>query len=138
MKYKMMAFILALTVMTWAQTATPAAPSAPQQDNAPATKDKCPCCDKMAGNAKDAHASCMHRDIKAGDNKEKESCCGGKDAMSCMKGDKDKAAASSCGDNCCKDKGAAACCGGKDCGKDCCAKKTGKTAKHCCEDKLNS
>lgn len=153
MKYKMMASILALTVMTWAQTATPTTP-APQQSTVPAAKDKCPCCDKMAAtDAKDAHASCMQHDMKAGDGKEKESCCvgkdaaasccSGKDAMSCMTGDKDKTAASSCGDKCSKDKTAAACCSGK-CAKDgekgCCPseKKAEKAAKSCCEDELRS
>lgn len=147
MKYKMMALTLALTVVTWAQTATPTAPSAPQQSTAPADKDQCPCCDKM-GDAKDAHAGHMHHDMSAKDSKEMASCCagkdakssccgekdgmscmkgdkdkagasccGGKDAKSCMKGDKDKTAASCCGDECGKDKTVASCCGGS-CGKD--------------------
>jgi hypothetical protein len=147
MKYKIIALMLALTVMTWAQTATPTAPST-SQSAVPADKAKCQCCDKMAAaDAKDAHASCMRHDMKAGDSKEKKSCCEGKEAsssndkdaaMSCMKGDKEKAAASSCGDKCGKDKTAAACCDGKDCGKDCCSKKAEKTAASCCESKLHS
>ena len=145
MKFKMLALILVVTIITWAQNATPTTPSAPQQSDAPAAKDKCPCCDKMAADAKDAPVSCMHHEMKAGESEKKESCCAGKDAMSsdakgamsCMKGDKDKPAAS-CGDQCSKDKDAAARCGGKDCGKDCCSKKGEKTAKSCCEENLHS
>ncbi len=67
--------------------------------------------------------------MKAEDGKAKASCCAGKDAsgdskdaMSCMKNDKDKTAASCCKDgcgkdSCAKDKTAAACCSGK-CAKD--------------------
>jgi hypothetical protein len=159
MKYKMMALILALTVMTWAQTATQTTPPAPQPGTEQVDKDKCPCCDKMgATNTKDAHASHMHHDMSAKDgkgmasccgdkdamscmkgdkDKPTDSCCGGKDAKSCMQGDKDKTAASCCGDKCGKDKTASACCGGKDCEKGCCSAKTEKTAKNCCERKLH-
>ena len=171
MKYKMMALILALSVVTWAQTATQTTPPAPQQSTAPADKDKCPCCDKMAADAKDARAGhMMHHDMSAKDSKGMASCCAGKDAksssgdkeamscmkggkdktadsccagkddMSCMKGDKDKAA-SCCGDKCAKDKTASACCGG-DCGKEgekgCCSKKAEKTAMNCCQHKTVS
>lgn len=138
MKYKMIAVVLALTVMSWAQTATQTAPSAPQQSTAPTEKAKCPCCDKMAtADAKDAHACCAHHDMKGGDGKEmasccsgKEaaSCCGGKDAKSCMRSDKDKTAAACCGGNC-----------GKECGEACCSgKKTEKASKTCCGDELRS
>lgn len=144
MKHKMIALILALTVVSWAQTATQSAPAAPQQNTAPAEKGKCPCCDKMAAaGAKDAHACCAHHDHHSGDAKEMASCCSGKDAKSCcgadakscMRGDNGKAAC--CADCCGKDKTAAACCGGKcgkDCEKGCCASnKTEKAARYCCD-----
>jgi len=157
MKYKMLALILALTVLSWAQTATP---TTPQQSTVPADKAKCPCCDMMAAaDAKDAPTCCARHDMKSAmkdkDGKEMASCCagkdakatGGNDAMSCMKNDKDKTAASCCKDGCSKDscgkdKTAAACCCGS-CGKDgekgCCSgKKTEKSAQSCCAKELHS
>jgi hypothetical protein len=90
MKYKMLALILALTVVSWAQTEIQNTPSTPQQSTAP-EKAKCACCDKMAASdSKDTPAACMQKH----DGKETASCCagkdeksgcGGKDAMSCMK-----------------------------------------------------
>jgi hypothetical protein len=160
MKFKMIALVLALTLMSWAQTATQTAPSAPQQSTVPAEKAKCPCCDKMANaDTKDAPACCTHHDMRghtmdAKDSKEMASCCAGKGAksgdckegMACMKNDKDKAAASCCKDacdkdgvSCGKDKTAASCCGngcGQDGKKGCCSEKTEKSAKNCCSDKL--
>lgn len=127
MRHRMLALILALTVASWAQTATQTTPSTPQQST-PTQKAKCPCCDKMAadkGDAKDAHGCCQS--MKAGDGKDMPSCCQGKDAKSCMKDDK---MASACKDCCAKDK-AAACCNhtnGKQCGKSCCTSKSEKTA----------
>jgi hypothetical protein len=51
--------LLALTVVSWAQTATQTTRSTPPQSSAPAEKAKCACCDKMAAaDTKDAHASC--------------------------------------------------------------------------------
>ncbi|HEY6369092.1 MAG TPA: hypothetical protein VIX37_00805 [Candidatus Sulfotelmatobacter sp.] len=111
-------------------------------------------CDKMAVvDSKDAHSCRAHHDMKsdrkAEQGKETASCCSrkdmkssdGKNAMSCLKGDKDKTVASFCKDGCGKDSGAkdktaAACCGGK-CAKDgeksCCSgMKSEKTAKRCC------
>jgi len=130
MKHRILALMLTMTVVSWAQTATQSTPSTPQQSTAPAEKAKCACCDKMAASdAKGEHAACMrhgHGDAKemasccAG--KDDKSCCGGKDAMSCMKGDK-AAAESCCKDGCGKDK-KASCCdhkAGKSCGKDCCS-----------------
>jgi hypothetical protein len=132
MKYKLLAAVLVLTVMSWAQTTTQSAPSTPQQSTVPADKAKCGCCDKMAAtDAKDAHACCAHHDKQAKDSKEMASCCAGKDAksdgkdaMACMKADKDKTATASCGDCCSKDHE-----------KGCCAshKKDDKTAMNCCE-----
>jgi len=125
MKHKIFALILALTVISWAQTATQPAPSTPAQSAS--DKAKCACCDKMAADSKDGHASCMRRgngDVKdmasccAG--KEGKTCCGGTDSKSCMKND--KTASSCCKDGCSKDK-MASCCdrkSGKECGKGCC------------------
>jgi len=141
-KYKMIALILALTVVSGAQTATQTAPAAPQQNAAPAEKEKCPCCDKIAtSGAKDAAACCAHHAQHDAQGKETasccsgkdaKSCCGGADAKSCMKSDKDKAA---CCSACCgKDKTAASCGGncGKDAGCCCSAKKSEKTAQNRC------
>jgi len=136
MKCKILAVVLALTVMSWAQTATQATPSTPQQSTAPADK-KGSCCDKMAAtDAKDAHACCAHHDTQTKDGKEIASCCAGKDAksdgkdtMACMKADKDKTATASCGDCSSGD-----CCS-KDHEKGCCAShlKGEKTAMNCCD-----
>jgi hypothetical protein len=138
MKHKMLALVLALTVASWAQTATQTAPSDPQQSTVPAEKTKCACCDKMAsGNTKAEHSCCAHHEKQTADSKEAascgsgkdaKSCCSGKDAKSCMKGDKN--AGSCCKDSCGKDKTASASCG-KQCGKDCCSPEK-KTATNCC------
>jgi hypothetical protein len=156
MRYKMLALILALTVVSWAQTATQTTTSTPQQSTVPSDKAKSACCDKMAAaDAKDAPSCCARHDMQAKDAKEMASCCagknamssGGRDAMSCMKGDKDKTATSCCKDgcskdNCGKDKTAAACCGGT-CGKNgekggCSGMKGEKTAKRCCAKETHS
>ena len=114
MKRNLIAILLALTSMTWAQSTTPNQTPAPEQKAAPAeAKPGCPCCDKMAtadhsSMHKDMQA-CMHHDASAKDGKEAASCCSGKDVKDA--------------------KGAASCCGGKDaqaCAKDdksagCCA-----------------
>ncbi len=134
MKLRIVALILAMTCMSWAQTATQNNPSAA----ASADKAKCACCDKMASDSKDGHAACMRKGQKMADGKqmssccagkEGASCCGGKDAKSCMKGD--KAMTSCCKDGCGKEK-AASCCdrkAGNGCGKGCCgANKTEKPA----------
>jgi len=134
MKSKILALILALTVVSWAQTATQATPSDSTQNSAPADKAKASCCNKMGANG----ASCpRHGKKEAKDmasccgSKEMNSCCGGKDAKSCMKDD--KSAASCCKDGCGKDKTAKACCSGKECEKGCCSSsKSEKTARNCC------
>jgi len=150
MKHKLIALILALTVVSWAQTATQSTPSAPQQGSAPTEKGKCPCCNKMAAvaaDAKDAHASCANHMKHSGDGKEMagccsdkdkdaKSCCAGSEAKSRMKGDEDKSAC--CGDSCGKDKTADKCCGGKDCEKGCCSKKTEKAASSCSRSGMHS
>ena len=68
MKYKLIAFVLALTVMSWAQSTTPTQTPAPGEKSAPAdAKATCPCCDKMASaDHEDAHA-CMHPKATAED-----------------------------------------------------------------------
>ena len=131
MKHKLFALILALTVMSWAQTATQPAPAAPEQSTS--EKAKCACCDKMAADSKDGHAACMRHDngdakdmASCCSGKEGKSCCGGKDAKSCMKDE--KAAASCCKDG--KDR-MASCCdrkAAKQCGKGCCGSKSEKQA----------
>jgi hypothetical protein len=126
MRNKLFALILALTVVSWAQTATQTTPATPSQSTA-TEKAKGACCDKMAADSKDGHAACM-RSSKMSGGKEMASCCGGKDtasccgkdAKSCMKDE--KSAASCCKDGCGKDK-TASCCdrkAGKECGKGCC------------------
>ncbi len=118
MKYRMLALIVVLTVVSWAQTATQSTPSTQQQSAAP-EKPKGACCDKMgSSDSKDAHAACMRQH----DGKEMASCCAGKDeksccgkdATSCMKDDKTA--------DCCKGKEGMKCDrkAGKDCGKGCC------------------
>lgn len=133
MKSKIFALILALTVVSWAQTSTQAAPSDSTQNSTPADKTKASCCEKMAANG----ASCQRhgkkdaKDTASCCGKEMKSCCGGEDAKSCMKAD--KGAAGCCKDGCGKDKTAKACCGGKECGKNCCSSmKSEKTARNCC------
>jgi hypothetical protein len=115
MKYRMLALILALSVVSWAQTATPTI-SSPQESGAPAAKGAC--CEKMAaGDAKDAHACCAHH----ADAKDMASCCKGKEGASCCDG-KDAKSCSKSGKNNCADCGknetAKVCCGSK-CEKDC-------------------
>lgn len=124
MKYKMFALILALTVVTWAQTATQTAPSAPQQNTAPADKAKCACCDKMASaDAKDVHRCCARHGAPMADAKEMASCCAGKDEKSCC-GGKDAQSCMKVGKmaDCCKGKEGMKCDrkAGKDCRKGCC------------------
>lgn len=131
MKHKMLAVIVALTVTSWAQTATQSPPDS-KPGTASTEKAKCGCCEKMAS-SKDGKMSCMRHAAK--DGKETASCCGGKDccagkdAKSCMKDAKDMG---SCCKDCGKDKMAAACCG-KDCKECSCSGKKEKTASNCCE-----
>jgi len=128
---KILAVMLALVAIAWAQTATQATPSAPSQTTAPADKAKCACCEKMAApDSKEEHASCMRQGKSMGDSKEMASCCagkdesccgGGKDANSCMKGDKTATFCSKEGYS--KGK-SASCCdrkAGKSCSTECCA-----------------
>lgn len=131
MKHKMLALILALTVASWAQTATQTVPSTPQQNTEAGEKSKCPCCDKMkASDMKAGHACCTHHAKKSAEANKGDSCCGGKDAKACMRAD--KSADSCCKDCCGKDKTTASsgCC--KECGKECCGAKKDTTAKNSC------
>lgn len=134
MRHKIFALIVALTVASWAQTATQ---NPPTSNPAPAEKAKASCCDKMS--AKDG-ASCPRHGKDAKDSKEMASCCAGKDmaagcckdAKACMKDD--KMAASCCKDGCAKDKTAASCCK-----KGCCSSdKKETTAKNCCAKGVRS
>jgi hypothetical protein len=134
MKHKLIALIFALTMMSWAQSTTPA--PAPEQNSTPAkAKTSCSCCEKMAS-ADQKDMGCMHHAGKHGkdmsccsgkDAKDAASCCSGKDGKSCSKDDK---ASASCCDTgkpgegqemtcCAKDgkNGANGCCSGKQCGK---------------------
>lgn len=135
MKHKILALVLALTAMSWAQSVIPTEPSAPQKSAA-----KCACCDKMASaDSKDGGMSCSRHSASSKDGKEAASCCGGKEAMSCCSGKDSKScmkeaknAASCCKDGCCKDKKASASCCDKDCKEGCCSKKT-QSAMNCCD-----
>jgi hypothetical protein len=110
----MLALILALTVVSWAQTAIQTTPSTPQTP-----ETKCACCDKMAASdSKDAHAACMGKH----DGKEMASCCAGKDEKSCGSGKDAK--------SCMKDAKVADCCKGKDGMK--CDRKAGKDCGNGC------
>ncbi len=126
MKFRMLVIILALTVVSWAQTATQNSSNATPKQNAAATlpsdtKAQCPCCQKMEG--KDAASCCAHHETANKDKTEAMSCCAGKDAKCDMKNDKSVDASSAKGK----------CCSGA--GKDCCAaseKNTEQTAMACC------
>jgi hypothetical protein len=145
MKHKLLALLLALTAMSWAQSTTPNQTLAPEQKSAPAdAKPACPCCDKMADHAamhkdmeccanhkasakddKEATSCCSEKDAKG-----EMSCCGDKDAKACMKknGTKDDKSSASCPKDkcgeghemaCCsaKEGSASGCCHGNQCGK---------------------
>jgi hypothetical protein len=107
MKLKLMAFILALTVASWAQTATQNTASPVSQEMAAPQAGAH--CDRTA---KDGQSCCHDKTMACCGGTGEKACTGGKNATSCMKGDKDKAA--SCGDCCGKD---------KDHMKNCCAAK---------------
>lgn len=154
MRFKIITLFLALSAVSWAQSATQTSPSAPLQSTT-SEKAKCSCCEKMSssdmkdkhGDMKDMHACCSHDDAMAGDHKdmtshhkEMASCCEGKDGGSCMKA-KDAADKACCGDKCSKDTTAASCCGGKDSGDKCskdgkaCCSSEKKSARNCCADR---
>jgi hypothetical protein len=135
MKYKMLAFILALTLTSWAQTTTTPMQSTDSGKPA-ATEIPCgDCCAKMGSAHPADHKggeACMHHQASRKDTKDAASCCSGKDAASacsekhgksCAKGDKNSA--DRCGSKCghktggCSEKAeqtAQNCCGGSQCG----------------------
>jgi hypothetical protein len=132
MRCKTIVFMLALSVVTWAQTAG----SNPQ--STPPEKAKCACCDKMASTD---GQSCARHMAKTADGEPIASCCDDKNGKSCcpknVKCMKDGKAACCSGEN--KDKTAAASCGSdcsKSCGKGCCSSKTEKASRSCCHDTL--
>jgi hypothetical protein len=127
MKHKVFAFLLALSVMSWAQTAIQNSPAAKADPNQPDQKKAaCICCEKGSGEAKDGASCCRHHDAAAKSSKEAMSCCAGKDAgccrdgAACKRGDQVKADAANCKD-CCK----------HEAGKSCCMEKE-KSAMKCC------
>lgn len=130
MKAKLITLILALTVVSWAQTATPNSPPTSQHNAAPSEAKACPaCCTKGASAEAKAHACCARHEMAANNGKE-PACCAGKDKAACCTSKDAKS---------CKrdgaDKTAAGCCSGKHCGKDCenaCRGKGEKTASSCC------
>jgi hypothetical protein len=132
MKRNLIAILLALTVMSWAQSTTPSQTPAPDQKTAPAdTKPACACCDETASGDhssmyKDMKA-CMHHDAK--DRKEAMACYGGKDANHAACCGKDAKA-------CSKDGKTMACCADGKCAEGCetacCSAKDGETASHGC------
>lgn len=157
MRSKIITLVLALSVVSWAQTATQPNPPTSQSGTASSEKEKCPCCEKMSGgDMKDMHGCCSHHDAMAGDkdmashhkdmasccagkgDKKDASCCAGKDGASCMK-DKNGSAKACCDEKCSKDTAASCCgqkCSGDQCmkeGKGCCSSEK-KSAKNCCAD----
>lgn len=121
MKYKVIALLLALTMVSWAQSAsTSQAPADNQKSQNAADQKANPCCcDKMSAEHKDGQA-CMRDHSKACcSEKEAASCCKDKEAKACMKGDKTA--------DCCAN---GTCAGDK--GMSCCSKKEQK-AKSCCQ-----
>lgn len=124
MKYKLLALILALTVVSWAQSTNSTQAPAPDK---PTAESKCACCDKMSSTAKpesgEQKHACMHASAK--DGKEVASCCAGKDDASCCKGKDGKACMKTASAGCCGEK----CAHMKDC---CSAKDSKKTAHNCC------
>ena len=129
MKPKLIAAILALTLVSWAQSTTPA-PAPEQQKSAPEdAKAGCPCCADKADTADhaDMHKgmACMRHAAAGKDDKETMSCCGEKDGKHSCCGKDMKA--------CAKDE-KAACCGEK-CEDSCRSAKDGKSAHNCCDEK---
>ncbi|MBZ5574358.1 MAG: hypothetical protein LAO09_21070 [Acidobacteriia bacterium] len=104
MKLRILLPILALTVVTWAQTATQPTNPAPSQGTVATSSDakaQCPCCQKAA-DGKAEMACCAHHGKAATGEKEAMSCCKGKDSMACMKSKQDESAsAASTSEKCC-------------------------------------
>jgi hypothetical protein len=121
-------FVVALAAFSWAQTATPprANPTQPSTAAVPAaTKADCPCCQKMA-DSKATESCCAHH--QGASAKADMPCCKskeGKEAMSCMKGDKDKSKDACCSKGKCGGEGKEGCCSKSD-------KTTEQAAMACC------
>jgi hypothetical protein len=125
MKYKVIALLLALTMMSWAQSPNTSQPPTNDQNSENAADKKATpcCCDKMSAEHKDGQA-CVH-DKGCCSGKQAASCCNDKEAKACMKGDKtaDCCANGKCNDkkmSCCstkKEQKAESCCPGMQCGK---------------------
>ena len=81
MKYKMIAFFLVLTLMSWAQTATQNNPTPAPEQKGDQAKASCPCCDATA-QTKDQHAGCM-RNASSKDGGGKMACCSDKGTTCC-------------------------------------------------------
>jgi len=145
MRSKLLALILALNVMGWAQAATSNTAPVPEQNSAAAeAKADCPCCEKM-GDVHD-HAA-MHKDMQAcmhsKDGKDGMACCAGKDSkdgMPCCSGKDGKNTMACCqgkeANATAKDAKTASCCGSSSKSQEkevsCCSAKDGKSAKGCC------
>ncbi len=137
MKHKLIVILLALSVMSSAQS--PTQNSAPEQKAAPSdAKAGCACCDKMAEHAsKHEGMACMRPSATGNDDKAstkevrkccygkdaKEACCAGKEGTACAKGSTMACCAGEARDGkemaCCSDKDGKNhdCCGGMQCGK---------------------
>jgi|SRR5215470_2565198 len=127
MKYKVIAILLALTIVAWAQSANTSQPPATDQKSENVDKKAIPCCcEKMSGEHKEAK-SCMRDGSKnCCSGKHAASCCKDKEAKACMKGGETFSCCSEgkCGDgekmSCCSAKKvqkAESCCQGMQCGK---------------------
>jgi hypothetical protein len=122
MKYRLIASLLALAIASWAQTTSPAPPSA----SGKAAQAPCGCDDaaSMAGEGN----RCMHPNASGGkeamsccpvkDAKQPASCCQGRDGRACGKDSKD---AVGCSSSQAAESQEMACCSGKD----------GKPGNHC-------
>ena len=121
MKYKLVSLILALTIVSWAQSTNSTQASATDKTTA---ESKCACCDKMSSKSESGehNHACMHASAK--DGKEAAPCCAGKDEASCCNGKDGKACMKTASADCC----------GKKCTdmKDCCSGKEGKKSAHNC------
>jgi hypothetical protein len=136
MKHKLIPLVLALTMMSWAQSTPPnQEKAAPEQ-----AKSACPCCEKMASEHGEMHKgmhACMHANAAGKDSKEAMSCCAGKDAkgeMGCC--GKDGKACAKENQTAKGEKSSMACCGANCQGHDmaCCSHKDGDAASHgCCQ-----
>ena len=124
MKIRIAAVLMLSAVLSLAQTFTQTKPvPGDSQSTAQETrKAECPCCQKMAEDAK----GCCHHDAGAKDMKEAMPCCQGKDQVSCMQGDKNKSNEMPCAGKGCASEDMKGCCQKSD-------KSTGTTAMTCCK-----